>query len=147
MKLKPERLAYLGPPGISKVIFEAGMHALLVALTLWKKRIGNSIVVDYTDNNSTRGVCISGSALNPSGKELVPANFHLEGRLSLVAWYVRVPSPSSTADGSSRGALGDIPAKFLLNVLVEVTVNHCLSMLPINGTGDHPCSGQMGVQR
>jgi len=138
LKLKPEHLAALGFPGKSTVIFEAEMLALLVALTLWKKHIRNRPVVGYIDNNSTRDVCISGSARTSPGKELISSILHLEDELSLVAWYARVPSASNIADGPSRGSLDEVPAKFLPSLLVYVTVSHCLSKLTRDVAGDDP---------
>ena len=58
--------------------------------------------------------------------------------LDSVAWYARVPSASNIADGSSRGDLAGVPAKFLPSLLVDVTVSHCLSKLTNDVSGDDP---------
>jgi hypothetical protein len=138
LKLKPGHLAALGFPRKSTVIFEAEMLALLVALTLWKKHIRNRPVVGYIDNNSTRDVCISGTARSSPGKELISSILHLEDELSLVAWYARVPSASNIADGPSRGVLEGVPAKFLPDLFVAMTVARCLGRLGNNVAGDDP---------
>ena len=111
---------------------------MLVAFVLWKKHIRHRPVVGYIDNNSTRDVCISGSARTSPGKELIASILHLEDELSLVAWYARVPSISNIADGPSRGTLEDIPVKPLPSALVEVAVSQCLGKLVGNATGDDP---------
>jgi hypothetical protein len=138
LKLKPGHSAALGFPRKSTVIFEAEMLALLVALTLWKKHIRNRPVVGYIDNNSTRDVCISGTARSSPGKELISSILHLEDELSLVAWYARVPSASNIADGPSRGVLEGVPAKFLPDLFVAMTVARCLGRLGNNVAGDDP---------
>lgn len=133
-KLEAKHFSDLGYPTKSTVIFEAEMLALLVALKLWKKHIKNRPVVGYIDNNSTRDVCISGSARTSPGKELIASILFLEDELNLVAWYARVPSASNIADGPSRGDLEGIPACFLPHSLVEVTVKHCLKKLNVCAT-------------
>ena len=129
LELKREDLSALGYPEKSTVIFEAEMLALLVALILWKKRLRNHPVVAYIDNNSTRDVCISGTARTSPGKELISQILMLEDELSLIAWYARVPSSSNVADGPSRGSVGDVPAKFLSPILVGLVVAQCLEKL------------------
>ena len=128
-KLKLEHLEALGYPSKSTVIFEAEMLAVLISLALWKKFIRNHPLVAYIDNNSTRDVCISGTARTSPRRELISMLLRLEDELGLISWYARVPSASNIADGPSRGDVEGIPTKFLLPVLVELTVSNCLQKL------------------
>ena len=140
-QLRPSDLTLLGYPAKSTVIFEAEMLALLVALVLWKKHLRNHPVVMYVDNNSTRDVCISGSARTSPGKELIEKILKLEDELSLIAWYARVPSSSNIADGPSRGSVDEVRTKFLSPLLVGVAVSQCLQESHSATKGMYPGDG------
>ena len=127
-QLRESDLSLLGYPEKSTVIFEAEMLALLVSLVLWKKHLRNHPVVMYVDNNSTRDVCISGSARTSPGNMLIRKILMLEDELSLVAWYARVPSHSNIADGPSRGSVDEIKTRFLSPLLVGAAVSKCLQL-------------------
>ena len=127
--LRPEDLAALGYPEKSTVIFEAELLALLVSFMLWKKFLKGHPCVAYVDNNSTRDVCISGSARTYPGSGLVAQVLAVEDSQGILPWFARVPSESNIADGPSRGSSDGVNAKFLSHLLVGVTVAKCLQKL------------------
>ena len=54
-KLDYELLKVLGFPAKSTVIFEAELLALLLGMSLWKKKLRGRPCVCYVDNNATKG--------------------------------------------------------------------------------------------
>ena len=119
----------MGYPGKSTVIFEAELLALLISFVLWKKILKGHPCVAYIDNNSTRDVCISGSARTFPGSILVAQVLAVEDTHEIIPWFARVPSESNIADGPSRGSPDGVSAKFLSPLLVGVTVAKCLQKL------------------
>ena len=84
------------------IIFELEFLALLVALVHWRERFRNRPLMCYLDNNTSRGVCISGKGRSFIAKALASALLSLEDAGEIRTWFSRVPSPSNVADEPSR---------------------------------------------
>ena len=126
-KLDYELLKILGFPLKSTVIFEAELLALLLGMSLWKKKLRGRPCVCYVDNNATRDVSIAGKARTQPGLSLVMDLLRLEDEVGLNAWYARVPSASNIADGPSRDDLSALTIKPTPKELVALMVKRILS--------------------
>ena len=126
-KLDYEFLKILGYPAKSTVIFEAELLALLLGMSLWKKKLRGRPCVCYVDNNATRDVAIAGKTRTQPGLSLVMDLLQLEDEVGLNAWYARVPSASNIADGPSRDDLSALSIKPTPRDLVTLMVKKILS--------------------
>lgn len=103
LELSGDDLEKLNPAGKKTAIFQCEFFAVLVALSLWQKKLTNRQVVVYVDNDGVRDVLISCSTSDPVGHVLLTKVLELEGTLALSSWFTRVPSKSNIADDPSRG--------------------------------------------
>ena len=115
------------------MIFEAGLLALLVGFTLWKKKLRNRPCVCYVDNNATRDVAIAGRARTQPGLSLVTELLRLEDEVGINAWYARGPSASNIADGPSRDDVGALAVKPTSRGLLSLLVQKVFSKIQACG--------------
>ena len=80
-ELSGEDLKKLNPAGKKTAIFQCEFFAVLVALSLWQKKLTNRQVVVYVDNDGVRDVLISCSTSDAVGHVLLTKVLELEGRL------------------------------------------------------------------
>ena len=100
--LSDEQIGNLGGSSKKKIIFEAEMVAVILAILLWMERIRNAMVLCFIDNNSARDIAISASSRSGFSMALVEMLLQSEHRGSFFPWYARVPSPSNPVDSPSR---------------------------------------------
>lgn len=125
--LTHSHLVALGYPEKQTVIFEAELFTVLLALSIWSDEISNRPVVVYIDNNSTRDVCISGSARTWPASGMIAALLGIEDALSCLAWFSRVPSESNLSDGPSTNDLSSISCPIIPRPVVESKVNQLIA--------------------
>ena len=92
----------LGEINKDTIIMEAEFVAVLLAFRLWGKRVANSPVVAFIDNNSVRDILISCRGRSPTVKSLLKMFVSLEVECEFIPWFSRVPSPSNCADLPSK---------------------------------------------
>ena len=80
----------LGSDTKKTVIFEAELIASVAAIILWRGRIVNKTLVAFVDNNSVRGVCISGKVRNAIGHQLITLLLAAKDLAGLNTWIARV---------------------------------------------------------
>ena len=70
---------------------------------MWKEKFRGRKVLHFIDNNAARFALIKGSSPNLDNAWLAGDFWRREAEARSFSWFERVPSPSSPADGPSRG--------------------------------------------
>jgi hypothetical protein len=90
-------------PVDAQVITHAELAVIPVALALWGSKWRHRNVLFFIDNNAAKDAMIHGVS-SSQVMSMIVREVRIEcAKLSLGAWYDRVPSPSNLADDPSRG--------------------------------------------
>ena len=89
--------------GVSKVIHQAELLPVVVALSTWGAAVNGRRVIAFVDSDAARAALVNGHSGSPASARLVGAAWALAQEYGVYLWVDRVPSPSNVADGPSRG--------------------------------------------
>ncbi|CAK0909372.1 unnamed protein product [Prorocentrum cordatum] len=89
--------------GLTKVIHQAELLPIAVALATWRAAVRGRRVIVFVDNDAARAAMVNGHSGTPASARLVGTAWALAQEQCAYLWFDRVPSPSNVADGPSRG--------------------------------------------
>ena len=83
-------------------IYELEIFPVLLALRVWQRRLVNTQVVFYLDNDAARSGLIRAEGSTELAQKLISEFVILEKQLRIFPWFARVPTASNPADDASR---------------------------------------------
>jgi hypothetical protein len=87
----------------TQVITHAELAVIPVALKLWGHKWANRNIIFFIDNNAAKDSLVHGISSSQAMSVMIRDIRLSCAKLSLGAWFDRVPSPSNLADDPSRG--------------------------------------------
>ena len=88
--------------GNTQTIGQAVILPVLLAKSVWRKRLAGRRVPHSIGNESARIALVKGTSASPASAILLDAFWQLEAELVAASWFARVPSDSNVADPASR---------------------------------------------
>ena len=101
--LPQEMVALWGRNDQQQYIFEAEIMPYAVSLFLWRSVLKGKCAFVFIDNEGARSAWICGFAATKAAQHMLHVGTTLEAKLSLHAYFARVPTHSNMGDGPSRG--------------------------------------------
>ena len=98
----PDRLVARWAAQKRHLIGQTELYAAVLARFMWAKLLNDKRVLFFIDHSGVLGSCISGSASEPSWRELLLHFEAIDEAGPCLSWFLRVPSHSNLADAPSR---------------------------------------------